>query len=62
MFTKKRWREDEVEFLKQNYEHLGPTSCARALDRTWNSVHERAKRLGLRCFHLVGQPKKNETR
>lgn len=38
---------EEVEFIRQTYQQLGPTACARKLGRSKSVVKARAKEMGL---------------
>ena len=43
----KFWTAEELQYLQDNYYHLGPKACATHLNRTSMSVSKKAARLGL---------------
>ena len=45
--VKKRWVEEEIKFLRENYGKLSPSECAKILGRTYHSTKQKAVRLGL---------------
>jgi len=45
---KRRWTDDEIEFLKQNYEKMDTRAIAVVLNRSLSAIHHKAHRLGLR--------------
>ncbi len=52
----KKWKEEDIEFLKENYSKNGTEFCAINLDRNKNSVFKRANRLGLKLDkNVVGE-------
>lgn len=47
MSRNRRWDDDELSWLRDNYQPLGANECARRLGRSVGSVHQQAKRLGV---------------
>ena len=45
---RRRWTDDEIEFLKQNYEKMDTRAIAIVLNRSLSAIHHKAHRLGLR--------------
>lgn len=52
----KKWDKKEVAFLQENYRKLGPTACARALQRPGQSIENKARRLGLQEKNRAYRP------
>jgi hypothetical protein len=46
----KSWTEDEINFLVENYAILGPTECAKQLNRTIKAVERKGDSLNLRVY------------
>ena len=49
----RRWTEQDLEFLKENYATLGCKKCAETLGATYHSTQAHARQLGLRMFRSV---------
>lgn len=46
--TKRKWTEEEITFLEENYTELGPKICSTKLNRTEMSIKKKAGRLKLK--------------
>lgn len=44
----KKWTEEEILYLRDNYSSLGPKPCAKKLQRSYQSVATKASKLGLK--------------
>jgi uncharacterized protein with PIN domain len=44
----KPWKEEEISFMKENYEEFGPKYCSKLIDRPYRGTQLKAKQLGLR--------------
>ena len=47
--NRKGWTEEEIVFLRDNYQSIGLLKCCEALKRSKASVNEKSKQLGLSC-------------
>lgn len=45
---KKKWTEDEVRYLRENYPTMDTKELVEKLNRSWSSVTKKAQRLGLK--------------
>lgn len=44
---RRKWTEEETEFLRKNYKKIGPSECAAILERTVESIWVKARRMNL---------------
>lgn len=47
----RRWTQEEIDYLEENYKELSGLEMALALERSWVSIHHKLERLGLRVYN-----------
>lgn len=53
-----RWTKPEIAILREVYPKEGLNGCADALaDRSWQAIHQKASKLGIRCEKVTPAPK-----
>lgn len=50
------WREEETEWLKENYGKLGVAECSKILQRSRQGIHVKASRFGLKDYTKLWTP------